>query len=94
MLKIFSQQTCGQRRGYYLATLKYGNIAKELYDARDKPERWSNPVTLPVVDAGFIHPDLLRDLLLEQSQVKALGSEMVTIGPQGGRICLRFRFLG
>jgi len=58
-----------------------GDIAKELYDARDKPERWSNPVTLPVVYAAFVHPNFFCYMHLKQSQVQPLCPDMITIRP-------------
>jgi hypothetical protein len=47
----------------------------------DKPYRRLNAVILPIVDTGFICTDLLRGLLLEESQVKPLGSEVVAVAP-------------
>jgi len=58
-----------------------GDIAKELYDARDKPERWSNPVTLPVVYAAFVHPNFFCYMHLKQSQVQPLCPDVVAIRP-------------
>lgn len=58
------------------------------------PHGGLNPVALPVVDARLIHPDPLRGLLLEQSQVNPLGSEVVAISYEGGGIRLGFGFFG
>lgn len=62
--------------------------------SRNEPHCWLNPITLPIVDAGFIYPDLLRDLLLKESQVKPLGSQVVAVGYEGSGICLGLRFFG
>ena len=46
----------------------------------DEPHGGLDPVALPVVDASFVYPDLFRDLLLEQSQIKSLRPDVVAIG--------------
>ena len=60
----------------------------------DEPHRRLHPVILPIVDARFINPDLLRDLSLEESEVKPPGPEVVAQGYKGGGIRLRLRFFG
>ncbi len=63
-------------------------------DTGNEPDGGLNSVAFPVVDARLIHPDPLRNLLLEQSEVKPPGSQVVTQGYEGGGIRLRLRFFG
>ena len=69
-------------------------VAEEPGYSGNKPGRRLDTVTLPVVDAGFIHPDPLRGLLLEQSQVKPLSPDVVAISSEGRWIRLRLALFG
>lgn len=73
---------------------RVGAVAEEEVDAGDEPHGGLNPVALPVVDAGLIHPDLLSGLLLEEAEIETFGSNVVAVGSEGWGICLRLRFFG
>jgi hypothetical protein len=62
-------------------------------DAGDEAYRRLNPVTPPVVDAGFVHPDFIGGLLLEESPVKSPGSDVVAVGSERGGIASDLGFL-
>ena len=52
-------------------------VAEEADDPREVPQAGFCGFHFPVVDGGFIHPELLSHLGLEQAEVKSALSEMV-----------------